>query len=437
MKRSISKLDIKANVPLYTGIFACAVIGVVALSYTAIPSFTSLSYTSSVAESAGSSTPSDSQNEKSPEVLHVDTPASVKGIYMSQCVVGTPSFRDSLISFIDKTELNSVVIDIKDFTGKISFPTDDPALKSSVSDACGAKDMKSYIEGLHKKGIYVIGRITVFQDPNYTKLHPEQAVQSKSRPGQPWKDYKGLSFIDVSSKPYWNYVVELSKAAHDIGFDEINYDYIRYPSDGPMSDAEYINPNKAEAVETFWKFLAENVRPVGVKMSADLFGYTAVNVDDLGIGQQLERALPYFDYIDPMVYPSHFNSGFANLKDVNSDPYKIIDITMKRAIERAVATTTVVNSLSETPIIKTVIVPATKTTATSTKEVASGEYQKKSYPASAIRPWLQSFDYPVTYTSAMVAAQIKATNDNGLSSWIFWDAANKYRALGQVLEAAQ
>ena len=111
-------------------------------------------------------------------------------IYMTQCVVGTPSLRDSLVRFIDETRLNAVVIDIKDYSGRISFDTDNPVLATSVSDQCGASDMKEFVKRLHDKGIYVIGRIAVFQDPHYTKLHPELSVQSKSRPGEPWKDHK-------------------------------------------------------------------------------------------------------------------------------------------------------------------------------------------------------------------------------------------------------
>ncbi|MCL9972460.1 MAG: putative glycoside hydrolase [Candidatus Pacebacteria bacterium] len=353
--------------------------------------------------------------EQKPRIAYVPTPEPLYGIYMSQCVSGTPSFRDSLVEFIDTTPLNAVVIDIKDFTGKISFPTDNPILADSVSDECGARDMKEFVARLHEKNIYVIGRITVFQDPYYTKKHPEAAVQSAGiRPGQPWQDHKGLSFIDVSHKPYWDYVVELSRVAHeDIGFDELNYDYIRYPSDGPMSDARFVNPNKPEAVEKFWKYLHEKVDPMGVVMSADLFGYVTVLHDDLGIGQQLERAMPYFDYIMPMVYPSHYNKGFAGLKNPNDDPYTVIHRSMVEAVRRTVATSTPVQTLSGTYIASS----------------SPARYTKAAYSALQQRPWLQDFDYGKDYTAADIDAQIRGTYDAGLTSWIFWDAGNKYSAL--------
>lgn len=356
--------------------------------------------------------------QEAPRVKHVPTPESVKGIYMSQCVAGTPSFRDSLVKLIDETELNSVVIDIKDFSGKIAFPSDNPVLVHSVSDECGARDMKAFVEKLHEKGIYVIGRITVFQDPYYTKLHPEQAVQSISRPGEPWKDYKGLSFIDVSSRPYWDYVVQLSKEAHEtIGFDELNYDYVRYPSDGPMKDAKYVNPNRSEALEIFFAYLHQEVDPLGVVMSADLFGMTTTNTDDLNIGQQLERALPYFDYIMPMVYPSHYPKNFRDLGNPNNYPYEIIKISMGAAVERTLATTTTVRTLSGVPIAST------------TPQL----YTKNAEPRSKMRPWLQDFDYGKDYTPDDIRAQIRGANDVGLTSWVFWDAGNKYSSLRKVL----
>ncbi|MBI5458027.1 hypothetical protein HY971_04885 [Candidatus Kaiserbacteria bacterium] len=353
-----------------------------------------------------------------PAVAHVKTPDDVRGIYMSQCVAGTVSFRDNLIKLIEETELNSVVIDIKDFSGGIGFPTENPALKPFVSKDCGASDMKDFVASLHKKDIYVIGRITVFQDPLYAKAHPELAVQKTG--GGVWHNYGGLAFIDVGAKPFWDHIVELSKESYKLGFDELNYDYIRYPSDGPMKTAVYTfsaGKSKEEALEEFYKYLHSKVKPIGVVMSVDLFGYVTVHTDDLGIGQVLERALPYFDYIDPMVYPSHYNAGFVGLKDVNSDPYKVVYASMAQAVARVIATTTPNYSFDAIPIAST----------------SPQLYEKKSYPASVMRPWLQAFDYPVAYTPAMVAAQIKGNEDAGLDTYLMWDAANKYRSLREVL----
>jgi len=340
---------------------------------------------------------------------YVATPEAVKAIYMSQCVVGTPNFRKKLVDLVDTTELNSIIIDIKDFSGTIGFPTKNPLLASASMKICGAPDMRQFIETLHSKGIYVIGRITVFQDPYYTKAHPEQAVQSKST-GKPWKDRKGLSFIDVSSKPYWDVVVELSKESYALGFDELNYDYIRYPSDGNMSDTVYVNSNKPAALEEFFKYLHDKVSPIGVVTSADIFGMTTVAQNDLGIGQVLERALPYFDYIAPMVYPSHFAKGFNGLPDPNKNVYETIFFSMSEAVKRTIATSSRFAWIGAEPIVST----------------SPRLYTKPSYPKTKLRPWLQDFNYGGTYGPTEVRAQIKATYDAGLTSWMLWAPSNIY-----------
>ncbi len=342
-------------------------------------------------------------------VTHIQTPEAVKAIYMTQCVVGTPTFRKKLVDLVEATELNSIMIDIKDFSGTIGFKTENPLLAPSSMKGCGANDMKQFIASLHEKGIYVIGRITVFQDPFYTKAHPEQAVQSKIS-GGPWKDRKGLSFIDVSSRPYWDVVVALSKESYELGFDELNYDYIRYPSDGNMVDTIFINPNKPEALETFFAYLASHVKPLGVVTSADIFGMTTVAVDDMGIGQVLERALPHFDYIAPMVYPSHFAAGFHGYANPNKNVYGVIAYSMGEAIKRTEATTTRMNFLGAEPIAST----------------SPKLYKKPVYPRTKLRPWLQDFSYGGTYGPTEVRDQIKATYDVGLTSWMLWAPSNNY-----------
>lgn len=401
------------------------------------PTHVALSYMRDAGDAAASSS-SVEYLPPEPLVQHVVQPSPLKGIYMTQCVVGTPSFRDSLVKFIEDTELNAVVIDIKDFSGGLAFHSEDPMLKDFVSKKCGAYDMKEFIETLHDKGIYVIGRITVFQDPLYADTHPTLAVQKEG--GGVWRDHKKLAFIDVGAKPFWDYIIRITKVAYEeFGFDELNYDYIRFPSDGPMAQAVYshsLGKSKEQALEEFFRYLHAHVQgasstikvfpgqPAPV-MSADLFGYTTVHTDDLGIGQILERAMPYFDHIMPMVYPSHYNKGFAGLQNVNSDPGKIVYVSMADAVRRTVATTTVNYSFVATPIASA---------STSSPQATSPQmYEKPSYPASKMRPWLQSFDYPVPYTPEMVQAQIEANEKSGLDSYVFWDAANKYWALRKVL----
>ena len=319
---------------------------------------------------------------------HILTPEPLKAIYMTSCVAGTPSWRKSLAKLIDDTELNAVVIDIKDYTGTVLFDIDNPSIEIG-GGGCRAKDIRQFIVDLHSRGIYVIGRITVFQDPYYTKTHPELAVKSLSTGGL-WKDYKGLSFIDVGAKPFWDYIVNLSKESYAAGFDELNFDYIRYPSDGNMKDVNYTwagTTTKATVLKNFFSYLYSNVSPTGVKMSADLFGMTTTNTDYLNIGQVLENTLPYFDYVSPMVYPSHYPPHFNGWVNPNQHVYDVVNFSMTRAVERAKAAST-------TPL--------------------------------KLRPWLQDFDYGGNYGEAEVRAQIKATYDAGLTSWMLWDPSNKY-----------
>ncbi len=340
-------------------------------------------------------------------VTHVPVPAAVKAIYMSQCVVGTPSFRDKLVKIADETEINSIMIDIKDYSGRIGFSTNNPKLSAAVSDTCRASDILKFVDRLHKKNIYVIGRITVFQDPFMSKTHPERAVRKLSDGGV-WKDNKGLSFIDVGSREHWDYIVELSKESYALGFDELNFDYIRFPSDGNMKDAAYTlsvdkGKTRPQALEEFFIYLKEQLKPLGVVTSADLFGMVTTNHDDLGIGQVLERTLPHFDYVAPMVYPSHYPPAFNGWPDPNDYPAQLIKFVMSSAVERA-------NTFDHA-------------FGTSTSELAA-KYNAQSY--KKLRPWLQDFDYGGNYDIAEVRGQINATYDSGLTSWMLWAPSNVY-----------
>lgn len=369
---------------------------------------------------------------------HIKTPDAVKGIYMTQCVVGTVSFRQELVELIEETELNTIVIDIKDYSGKIGYDTDNPKLIEYVSDQCGAVDIKSFIAMLHEKGIYVIGRITVFQDPHYSKLHPELAVKYETPAGEVWKDHKGLSFIDVGAKPYWDYIIELSHESHKLGFDELNYDYVRFPSDGPMGNIHFDwagDTPKAVALEEFFAYLHAEMKdptkyPKGVMppvISADLFGMVTTNTDDLNIGQVLERALPYFDYIMPMVYPSHYPPNFNGWANPNTVPYELIKYVMDSAVKRTIASESPIQNFLSEPIYRTIVVPPNaSSSATTTEKVATGLYTKEVYDKDKIRPWLQDFDYGGNYDVAEVRAQIQATYDAGLDSWILWAPSNRY-----------
>jgi hypothetical protein len=356
-----------------------------------------------------------SSNLKSPVikekvVQHLKTPEPLKGIYMTQCVASMPSFREKLASLIGETELNAVVIDIKDYTGTVSFLTGNNEIDTLNKTGVGCKvsDMKEFIEELHNKNIYVIGRVTVFQDPLYVKAHSELAVKRKSDGGI-WKDRKGISFVDVGAKPFWDYITAIATSSYAIGFDEINFDYIRFPSDGDMKDIYFSHTGtttKKEMLKQFFQYLDSKITDTGIITSADLFGMTTTNTDDLNIGQVLEYALLNFDYVSPMVYPSHYPPTFNGWPDPNKVPYEIVLFSMSAAVARD-------NFLYS---------EISTSTASTTPNLG---LMKRINPLQ-LRPWLQDNDYPVHYTAEMVRKQIQATYDAGLTSWMLWDPANTY-----------
>ena len=324
---------------------------------------------------------------------YIKTPEPLKGIYMTSWVASSENLRSGLVKIANDTEINTIVIDIKDYTGKIVFPVTSPELKTFGSEEVRVKDMRDFIESLHKKGIYVAGRVAVFQDAYFVKHRPDLAVKNKVG-SETWKDRKGISWIDPGSREYWDYIILLAEESRKIGFDEINFDYIRFPSDGNMRDISYPHSSstpKAVVLKQFFEYLHNGLIDSGLTISADLFGMTTTATDDMGIGQILENALPYFDYVMPMVYPSHYPATFEGFADPEKHPYEVVHFAMEGAIERAevLASTTGMS-------------------------------------VAALRPWLQDFGLKMTYGSAEVRAQIKAVNDLGLTSWVLWSPSNKY-----------
>ncbi len=344
-----------------------------------------------------------------PLVTHMALPKPLKAVYMSSWIASSSKTRANLIDLIDTTEVNAVVLDIKDATGKVSFLVENPLIKETGSPENRIRMVHEFINELHAKNIYVIGRISTFQDPYLTKVRPELALKKKSD-GTVWKDRKGLAFLDPANKDVWDYNVALANASYEVGFDEINFDYIRYPSDGDVKNIDYklttkadgTTTTRAENIEAFMKFVNEEVRKThpDIKTSADLFGLTTTETTDMGIGQVLEKTLPYFDYIGPMIYPSHYAKGEYGIAVPASQPYETVMKALAGAKKK----------------IDTVLADPT---------ISDDIKARVSY--SQIRPWIQDFSINgVTYTSDMVKAQMKAVYDSGLDSWMMWDPSNKY-----------
>ena len=339
-------------------------------------------------------------------------PTTIKAVYLTAYSAGNNKKMAEIISLTNTTELNAVVIDIKDYTGRVAFDSQGELINKLNSEQIKIPNLDQLVRQLHENKIYAIARIAVFQDPYLAAQRPDLAVKN-SKTGATWKDRKGITWVDMGSHEVWDYNIEIASEAIMLGFDEINFDYIRYPSDGNMKDirvSAVAGKTKAEVLESFFKYLHDALAPEGIVMSADLFGMTTTNTDDLNIGQQLEKTLPYFDYVAPMVYPSHYPPKFNGWSNPNQHPYDLIKFVMDAAVRRTIATTTPVETIGSERVAST----------------SPQLYTKTSYSAQKMRPWLQDFDYGGNYDIAEVRAQIQASYDAGVMSFMIWAPSNIY-----------
>lgn len=334
-------------------------------------------------------TPTGKSKDLPPQKPLTSPPTSIKAIYITSWSAGTPSRIDYLMDLADKTEVNAVVVDIKDYSGYVAYDTDIEDVQKYGAEEIRISKINSLIKKLHDKNIYVIGRVTVFQDPVLAKARADLAVKDFAT-GAIWTDRKGLSWIDPASKEVWDYNIEIAKEAASRGFDEINFDYIRFPSDGNLDAMKYpfydeVRP-KSEVIKDFFVYLRSNTQ--GIQISADLFGLSTIRNDDMGIGQIIEYAYESFDFVCPMVYPSHYAVGFLGYKNPADYPYEVVKYSMTSAV---------------------------------LKLKANGVVNSK------LRPWLQDFDLGAEYGEVEVKAQIKAVYDSGINDgWMLWDPRNVY-----------
>lgn len=357
-----------------------------------------------------------------PQVTHLPTPKTVKALYITACYAADSTLRAKLVKLADETEVNALVVDIKDWSGTIAFAPEDPAVAALATgtpkgapSGCVVRDMPAFVRELHDHNIYAIARLTTFQDPRYAPLHPDQAVQRAD--GSVWKDKKGIAFVDVGAKPYWSFVVGLAKSAYAIGFDEVNFDYVRFPTDGDIRAAVY--PYSGAAIKAdpaggrrtslrkFFAYLDEQIPDGQPVTSADFFGMTTNSVDDMGIGQYLEDGLASFDYLAPMVYPSHYPATWNGHKNPNAAPGAVVYEAMKFAVDRADK-----------------LAAATTTPAAVRGRVAKGK---------SLRAWIQDFNYGGNYDAAAVRAQIDGSAKAGANGYMVWDPANHYSSTAGAL----
>ncbi len=321
--------------------------------------------------------------------VHIALPQTVRGIYITAWTAGTPKRLVNILSMYDNSILNAVVIDIKDASGRISYQPLDGTLAATGVGTKRISNLPAVIEQFHQRGIYVIGRISVFQDPYHAQLHPTDTF-TDIQTGEVWNDYKGIAWLRPDSVNVREYTEAIARDAYTQGFDEINLDYVRFPSDGDLKaiDLSGLTKSRAEVMQDFFVGISSSLRSEGIPVSADVFGLTMSASDDVGIGQKVALIAPHVDALAPMVYPSHFWNGTYGIAVPAEEPYKVIYKSMSDGIAK----------------------------------LASAGVDMR-----VLRPWLQDFDLVgVPYGSDKVAAQIQAAHDLGIDSWMLWDPANTY-----------
>ena len=378
--------------------------------------------------------------QKTPEELYAEAlekSQNTKGVYMTAAVatdngVGATRLRNGLVDLIQTTELNGVVIDIKETDG-VFLP----------------ETLKDFISELHEDGIWVIARIVVFNDTVAARANPEMALKRSG--GALWLDNRKNGWLDPASPEAWEYIAGIGKKAMDYGFDELQFDYIRFPSDGDVKNIVYPvydskTTPKYVVLKSFFEYLNKTLRDYkpDIILSADLFGYVATQASDLGIGQRIEDIGHNFDYISFMVYPSHYYAGFqlpadlvrglpavnfpyrsADIKNVASNrPYEIVHRSMLFASDILTgrkATSSLVGANSKS---------AVATNATTTAVIPDEEIKPLS--RSRLRPWLQDFDLGadtsrgIYYDAEKVRLQILAAENASTSGWLLWNPSNVY-----------
>ncbi|MCY8465985.1 putative glycoside hydrolase [Bacillus atrophaeus] len=333
--------------------------------------------------------------------FHFTYPDAVRGIYVTGHSAGGSRF-DSLTDFVEKTELNTMVIDVKDDNGNLTYQPDKNSPYYDISKKY-IKDPKAMLKKMEEKHIYPIARIVVFKDTVLANKKPEWSFKEKD--GSVWKNGRGESFVNPFMKEVWNYNVNLAKEAAKMGFKEVQFDYVRFPEGFEKRDDELTYDHgeygksaddnvqkRVHAVTDFVSYAKDKLKPYGVDVSADIFGYSATLPEAPGIGQNFSKISEHVDVISSMIYPSHWTSYFG-IDKPDLEPYKVI------------------------------------------KEYAKVENSKlgklKNPPSS--RPWLQDFTASYLgsgnyqhYGKRQIEDQIKALNEAGIDEFLLWDAANHY-----------
>ncbi len=321
-------------------------------------------------------------------------PHSVRAAYLTYYGVADRGIRQRVLDLVSRTELNAVVIDVKGDRGMIPYRTGvQAAIDAGAQGPVIIKDFEEQLAGWKAQGIYTIARIVAFKDNLRANTRPDLAVID-TRTGKPWTDRENLAWVDPFREENWDYLIAVAKEAVAKGFDEVQFDYVRFPTDGKLSAARYSQTNnpstRLPAIAGFLAKARRELGPTGAFLGADVFGYTAFNANDTDIGQRIEELSAHLDYMCPMVYPSGYHLGIPGFRNPVQHPYEVV------------------------------------------KESVRLTRQRSQNPAMQVRPWLQDFkDYAFDkriFGPGEVTAQIRAANDAGASGWMLWNPRNDYTA---------
>ncbi|MEX2315212.1 MAG: putative glycoside hydrolase [Thermomicrobiales bacterium] len=326
-----------------------------------------------------------------PDSLRFDatmTQFLVRAIYSTAQYAAADELWGELIDIADTTEINAIVLDLKDSTGKVYYDTD-VALATEIGATTPMYDIRERLADLKERDIYTIARIVVFEDPILATARNDLAIHDVTTGGL-WTTWNGLAWVNAHEREVWDYNIDIALEAAELGFDEIQLDYIRFPSDGLLENAdygpEYADDLRVDAITGFLTEMQAALKPTGSLLAVDIFGITMFEDDDAGIGQNFAAIAPLVDVICPMIYPSHFYPGEMGFDIPNNHPYEVILQSLQRGAD---------------------LVPEAR---------------------GKLRPWLQDFSYGegIAYDEAEVAAQIQATEDFGSMGWMIWAPDNVY-----------
>ena len=328
------------------------------------------------------------------EIVRVPAPDTLRGLYVNRWAALGRKLTD-LIGVAKRTEVNALVIDVKDDRGFVLYRSNVPLAREIGADTADGHWMSSarlraVLDSMIAHKIYPIARIVVAKDPLLAQRKLDLAIKRKSDL-QPWLDKNGKPWLDPHQREVWQYAVDLAREAHELGFSEVQLDYVRFPDEKRLvSETVYPLANgrtRAQVIRDQLGFVRSALKPIGMRVTADVFGLTATDTTDMGIGQRWEMFIDQVDVVLPMIYPSHFARGTYKLRNPNARPYETIDHALKDAIARS-------DSIPN---------------------------------AASIIPWYQDFTLGAPrYGAAQIRAQMKAGYDNGFQSWILWNPSSNY-----------